>query len=283
MLACTYRHILRAMVHGASAKRVEDFFRSLDSAFVFLDTTVAIMRTWATARPSRGQSSKSGADAGWSLRDPARVVEARTPAGVPAALGDVERLTRDAGYYAVGFVAYEAGAAFGLGCGGGRDRRTDCRSPGSRSSTRRRSAKLATARSRRRPAISAGHTSVRRASLTRGASTRRFDRIKTHLAAGDTYQVNFTFKMRAPFDGDPAWPLCRPGRSAQDGPLFGVPATRAISSICSASPELFFALDGLDIVGAADEGHGAARPDARRGRTAARGPAANRRRSAPRT
>ena len=42
-----------------------------------------------------------------------------------------------------------------------------------------------------------------RPSIDRKEFDRAFDAIKGHLAAGDTYQVNFTFKMKGEFDGEP--------------------------------------------------------------------------------
>src|SRR5437763_14837328 len=49
-----------------------------------------------------------------SLRDPVRVVDVRNPEDLPAALHEVETLTREHGYHAAGFVTYEAGRAFEL-------------------------------------------------------------------------------------------------------------------------------------------------------------------------
>jgi para-aminobenzoate synthetase/4-amino-4-deoxychorismate lyase len=46
--------------------------------------------------------------------DPVRVVIAESPHAVRPALTEVERLTRDLGLHAVGFVSYEAGLAFDL-------------------------------------------------------------------------------------------------------------------------------------------------------------------------
>jgi len=66
-------------------------------------------------------------------------------------------------------------------------------------------------------------------------------RIKDHIAAGQTYQVNYTYRLRAAFSGD-AWAFFR--RLAQRQPD-GYAAYLDIGShaICSASPELFFRLD----------------------------------------
>src|SRR5687768_14037833 len=66
-----------------------------------------------------------------------------------------------------------------------------------------------------------------------------FQRIRDLLAAGDTYQVNYTFRLRAPFTGEPLalyHQLCRAQRSAFCGYL-----DLGSHTIVSASPELFFA------------------------------------------
>ena len=48
------------------------------------------------------------------FHDPVLVLQADSPDAVHSTLVDVEQLTRDRGLHAVGFVTYEAGAAFGL-------------------------------------------------------------------------------------------------------------------------------------------------------------------------
>jgi para-aminobenzoate synthetase / 4-amino-4-deoxychorismate lyase len=68
------------------------------------------------------------------------------------------------------------------------------------------------------------------------------ERIKRYIHAGDTYQVNYTTRLRAPFSGDPYAlfvSLCRAQRARN---CAFVSFDR--HSICSASPELFFELDG---------------------------------------
>ena len=170
------------------------------------------------------------------LHDPARIVEARAPEDVSAAIADVERLTRDAGYYAAGYLTYEAGAAFGLGSG----QQTGTPfawfalfDPSSASETDAI------------PASEPYRLGDVRPSLTRQAFHNAFARVKTHLADGDSYQVNFTFKMRAPFEGD-ALGLFKDLVQAQEG-RYSVYLNTGEHAICSASPELFFALDGLEI------------------------------------
>jgi para-aminobenzoate synthetase/4-amino-4-deoxychorismate lyase len=66
--------------------------------------------------------------------------------------------------------------------------------------------------------------------------------IKNHIAAGDTYQVNYTLRLRAAYNGDPIR-LFHTLLAAQPG---GYPAYihTGRHAILSASPELFFTLDG---------------------------------------
>jgi para-aminobenzoate synthetase/4-amino-4-deoxychorismate lyase len=62
--------------------------------------------------------------------------------------------------------------------------------------------------------------------------------IRNHLAAGDTYQVNYTFRHWGMFSGDP-WELFL--RTCADAP-YGAFVDSDAFSLCSASPELFFSL-----------------------------------------
>lgn len=66
--------------------------------------------------------------------------------------------------------------------------------------------------------------------------------IKAHIARGETYQVNYTFRLRLPFAGD-AWSLFHSMVRAQAaGYAAYVDAGRFVA--CSASPELFFTQTG---------------------------------------
>src|SRR5690242_8383987 len=49
-----------------------------------------------------------------AFEDPTRVLRAETHDAVRGVLADVEQVTRDRGLHAVGYLTYEAGAAFGL-------------------------------------------------------------------------------------------------------------------------------------------------------------------------
>jgi para-aminobenzoate synthetase/4-amino-4-deoxychorismate lyase len=67
-------------------------------------------------------------------------------------------------------------------------------------------------------------------------------RIKEHLADGDTYQVNYTFRLRAPFDRDPrAYFDSLAGDAAAHYSAF---VDTEHFAVCSVSPELFFRLEG---------------------------------------
>jgi len=70
-------------------------------------------------------------------------------------------------------------------------------------------------------------------------------RIRDHIAAGDTYQVNFTFPLRADFRGDAgSWfrRLC-----LAQGNAYGAHINTGRFTILSISPELFFSLDGTQL------------------------------------
>ena len=71
-------------------------------------------------------------------------------------------------------------------------------------------------------------------------------RLREAIAAGETYQVNYTFRLRQPARGDP-WDLFQDLVAAQQPPYAAYVETPQFA-ICSASPELFFELDGRRIV-----------------------------------
>ena len=72
------------------------------------------------------------------------------------------------------------------------------------------------------------------------------DRIKAYIVAGDTYQVNFTIRMHCRFDEDPYGLFYR--LQASQRSEHGAFINLGDVAICSASPELFFAIDGDQIV-----------------------------------
>ena len=105
-------------------------------------------------------------------------------------------------------------------------------------------------------------------SVSRQRYVAAIDQVKAHIAQGDTYQVNYTLRLRSAYPaGSDPWALfCHMARAQRDA---GGPAPLAAwidlgdSAVCSASPELFFRLE---------DGQLSARPmkgTARRGATPA--------------
>lgn len=81
-------------------------------------------------------------------------------------------------------------------------------------------------------------------SVTRDEYSAAISKIKEHIAAGDTYQVNYTFRLNAAFSGDPFALFCDLA-AAQQGRYAAFIETDDFA-VCSASPELFFEFkDGL--------------------------------------
>lgn len=175
---------------------------------------------------------------GWlAFDDPVRVVRADAVEGVRPALADVERLTRDFGFHAVGFVSYEAAEAFDLAVHP---------APGNLPLVWFALFEPARVRGVEEPAPGGAYRlDDLKPSIDFAAFELAFARIKEHLAAGDTYQVNLTFKIEGRFDGDPR-ALFADLVSAQRG-AHAAFLTTGEWSVCSASPELFFAVDGATI------------------------------------
>jgi para-aminobenzoate synthetase/4-amino-4-deoxychorismate lyase len=184
--------------------------------------------------------SEPGGDGGRWLRfcEQVGVVEARRAQEVRAKLEEVERAV-DGGLYAAGFVTYEAAAgldsAFRTHEGNGLPM-------------------VWFGLYRRMDAVEAfdgpegGPFSVGqwRAGVSEREYAEAIEKVKGYIAAGDTYQVNFTLRLRAAFEGD-GWGLFRRLMRAQPGAM-GAYVDMGAYVICSASPELFFSLDGDALV-----------------------------------
>lgn len=164
---------------------------------------------------------------------PLRVIATRDGARVRAALDAVDEEVRG-GSYAAGFVAYEAAGAFGLPVG---DASADLPlvcfgifEPQDVESLARLPAPVG------RGSVGEWTPSIDHAAYLRAIAT-----IKRRIEAGDTYQINFTFRLDAPFAGDPRALM----RDVQAGQAGSWSAYVDIGShvICSASPELFFSLE----------------------------------------
>ena len=189
--------------------------------------------------PSRNQPAfqaivQTPWDGPWRrFADPVAVLVARDAGDVRACLHAIEERVGRERLFAAGFVTYEAAAAFGL--------------PG------------AAERERDLPLVCFGlfrpesvvtlqefpETETHRVgpwtpSIDRAQYDEAVRRIKERIAHGDTYQINFTFRLNAPFDGDPR-SLMR-GLVAGQAGEWGAYIDTGTHAICSASPELFFTL-----------------------------------------
>jgi para-aminobenzoate synthetase/4-amino-4-deoxychorismate lyase len=166
--------------------------------------------------------------------NPARVMRATQPAEVRSALEEADAAVRG-GMYAAGFIAYEAAPAF--------DPALAVNEPVAGLPllwvALYESCQVAagTPSSGRIPRDLAWTPLVDRPSYD-GA----IERIREYIAAGATYQVNYTWPLRCEFEGDPRpwfdalWTAQRPAYAAY------VDSGNHI--ILSASPELFFRLNG---------------------------------------
>lgn len=166
------------------------------------------------------------------------LVRAGTVGEVAAALARVEEAVLRDGLYAAGFVAYEAapafddalvthdGGAFPLLWFGLYEGVEEVELP----------------------ALESGAEFVEmdwQGSVGQREFHERLAQIKSLIRSGDTYQVNYTYRLQAPFAGDP-WNLFRRLVAAQDPP-YGAYVDTGEWVVCSASPELFFRLDGTRI------------------------------------
>jgi para-aminobenzoate synthetase/4-amino-4-deoxychorismate lyase len=80
--------------------------------------------------------------------------------------------------------------------------------------------------------------------VTEAEFARALDCIKDHIAQGNTYQVNYTYRLRAPFTGEPQALFAQLAGAARSSYSALVDTGRF--ALCSASPELFFTLnDGI--------------------------------------
>ncbi|HEX6790735.1 MAG TPA: chorismate-binding protein, partial [Candidatus Krumholzibacteria bacterium] len=165
------------------------------------------------------------------FEDAREVVTARRVEDVAHALERAEECVAG-GAWAAGFIGYEAAPAF--------DHALTTRAPGDLpllmfgifNAPRR------VEPSRPRGACEIGPWSR---AMTRDAYFAAIERIRAHIAAGDTYQVNFTLRQHAEFQGDPEHAFARLADAAR--PRYGAFVDAGRFAIASLSPELFFTLD----------------------------------------
>ena len=197
------------------------------------------METDAAAGPAVARFDAPGGGRSFRFRGLTRVLRAERVEEVVPVLRAVERAVAE-GMHAAGFVAYEAAPAF--------DPAFVTHSPDPRLPL----AWFAVyqARDDADPPYGAvdggaepGPWSM---DVAEDAYLRNVERIRALIAAGDTYQTNYTARLRAPFRGDPVAlyeRLCLAQRSAFCAYL----ELGGGRTIVSASPELFFAAHGREL------------------------------------
>ena len=165
---------------------------------------------------------------------PVKVITAVTPAQVWPALLAVEAAVSRQRLYAAGFLAYEAAAAFGLAV----------HPPGDLPLLWFGLYEKETRHSFNYPITQLPHYPISnwQPAVNQSAYHAAIRQIKAAIARGDTYQVNYTFPLRAEFAGEPL-ALFAGLAQAQQGSYAAYVDTGRFA-ICSASPELFFRLDG---------------------------------------
>jgi para-aminobenzoate synthetase / 4-amino-4-deoxychorismate lyase len=172
--------------------------------------------------------------------EPAQVVTAVEPAEVLPRLQAVEETVNSRGWLAAGFISYEAAAGFNPIL------RTRAPLPG----LPLLCFGLFPPQNVRPVEVDPVATPIELAgwqpSISRPAYDEAIATIKEHIAQGHTYQVNYTLRLQAPFTGDP-WLLFRQLATAQEA-QYGAYVDLDRFTVCSASPELFFRLDGESVV-----------------------------------
>ena len=172
---------------------------------------------------------------GWMLlRDPIRIHAAYKTEDVLPTIAAAEAAAAE-GLTAAGFVAYEAAPAFDSACKTHR-------------LTHLPLAWFALFEERSKTRLSVGEpgapldAAAWDPSVSRDEYAAAVGRIKQYLRDGDTYQVNYTIRLRAPFRVEP-WQFFLRVFRTQEAEYCAFVGT-ANFALCSASPELFFSLDG---------------------------------------
>jgi para-aminobenzoate synthetase/4-amino-4-deoxychorismate lyase len=169
-----------------------------------------------------------------SFADPVRIISTHEPEEIEACLREIDDAVSNSGLYAAGFMTYEAGAAYDLAVHLPEARELPLLWFGLYDCPRKSSSIPARSGTYRLDCWHAG--------IDKEAYFEAIEQIKQHIALADTYQVNFTMRLRARFSGDPWTFYCDLNQAQQASHTAYLDLGRYV--ICSASPELFFRLEG---------------------------------------
>ncbi len=186
------------------------------------------------AQPSQGQPTQ------WlRLSQPVQVIQTHDPAQVAACLEQVERACRDGGLHAAGLVSYEAAAAFDPALSVVPDaafpllwfalfKAAEAAPP--------------------TPAVATGAYQV--GPWTANTPRQDYDRaiatIREEIAAGNTYQTNYTVRLEADFSGDSFAYFAE--LAAAQPTAYAAYLDTGRWQVLSVSPELFFGVQQGEIV-----------------------------------
>ena len=163
---------------------------------------------------------------------PRAVFSARAHDEVPALIAYLEDEVEKKGLHAVGFLAYESGCAFDPAMP-----RTSCGSfPLAWFGLFEAPVVVSLGRAKPFPILD--WTSE----MDVCVHGRLLARIKKYLARGETYQVNFTHRLRARFEADPWGFFC--GLASRQPSAHAAFVDTPEFAVCSASPEMFFEREG---------------------------------------
>ncbi len=165
---------------------------------------------------------------------PRRVLAPRTPAALRDTLDAVERAVETEGLWVAGFLSYEAAPALDTAL----SVRPDPGFPLAWFGLYADAVPVELPE----PRAAEGDPPAWTADLAGDAWRAAFERVRDYIAAGDTYQVNLTTRLRARLEEDP-WGLFLRMTAAQRAP-YGAYVATADWIVCSASPELFLLRDG---------------------------------------
>jgi len=173
-----------------------------------------------------------------SYSNPTRILVARELSDVMPVLEAAETAVEAEGLTAAGFVAYEAAAA----CDPALKTYPPADFPLAWFGLYAEGEQVAA------PEVTRDGAACRewRPSLDDEAYHAAIARVRDYIAAGDTYQVNFSFRLHAEPPEDPWALFCRMVGRSPNGYAAYVDTGDWV--LCSASPELFFRLSGRDII-----------------------------------
>jgi para-aminobenzoate synthetase/4-amino-4-deoxychorismate lyase len=167
------------------------------------------------------------------FRNPRQIVAASRMDEVLPALNRIEASVSQQRWYAAGFISYEAAKAFD---------KAFCTHPAQDFPLLWFGLYRAPEEYRLpEPDFEAYSMGTVSPSISQSGYNDAIRKIKRYIQAGDTYQVNYTIRLRGPFTGD-AWHLFLAMVRAQPSGYSAWIDTGRLA-ICSASPELFFQLD----------------------------------------